>query len=38
MEVTHKSPCDAETEESVCQENLNSIKEHLWHRWEHTQL
>ena len=26
------NPCDAETEERVCQEILDSIKECLWHR------
>ena len=32
-----KSPCDAEMEESVHQEILNSVKECLQHRWEHAQ-
>ena len=29
-----KSPCDVEMEERVCQEILNSVKEHLQCRWE----
>ena len=30
-------PCDVEMAENICQEILNSIKEHLYHRQEHTQ-
>ena len=26
-------PCDLETEEEVCREILDSLKECLWHRW-----
>ena len=33
-----RSPCHGETEEQVCQEILDSIKECLWHRWGPAQL
>ena len=33
-----KSPCDAETEESICQEILESVKECLQFRQDHAQL
>ena len=32
-----KSPCDVEVEKRTHQDILDSIKEHLWHRWDHTQ-
>ena len=31
-----KSPCDAEMEEYLHQEILDSIKECLWHKWDPT--
>ena len=33
-----RSPHDEETEERIHQEILDSIKEHLWHRWVPTQV
>ena len=32
-----KIPCDAETEERTHQDSLDSVKECLWHRWDHAQ-
>ena len=33
-----ESPCDNATVENICQSILESVKEHLWHRWECTKL
>ena len=30
-------PCDPEMEEEIHQEILDSLKEHLWHKWGPTQ-
>ena len=31
-----KMPCNVETEEQLCQEILDSVKECLWHKWDPT--
>ena len=36
--VPSMNPCDVEMAENIWQEILNSVKEHLWHRWECAQL
>ena len=33
-----RSPCNEETGEIICQEILDLVKEHLWHRWDSGQL